>query len=86
MPGPFASADIVKEVSDHRHALRRVHDLRMELNCVDLLLRVCHRCDRTYGSMRSLRKSGRDLADVIRVAHPAGRLSRDIFEDRGLFR
>ena len=59
-----------------------MHNLRMELNSVKLLLIILHTCDRAVIGMSSRMEALRKLSYIVRVAHPCIYLRFDPFEEK----
>ncbi len=57
-----------------------MHDLRMELRCIDLPLWTFHRCHRADRRMSGHTKSFRRLCNIVRMTHPCHRGRFHIFE------
>ena len=79
-PGPLATADLVEEVLEDLRAVRRVHDLGMELDPVEAPGRRLEGGDRRGRRGRKRREAGRRLEDGVAVAHPAALLVREPVE------
>ncbi len=81
-PGGRRAGDVVEEVLEQILAVRRVHDLRMELDAVEPSLHVLERSDRRR------RRRARDHRplwwrdDGVAVAHPDNLLLRETREQR----
>ena len=75
-PVAGAAADIIYKVGKHLCAFFRVNDLRMELNCIEILLGTLHTCYRTGLCMSSDAETGRNLSNIYAVAHPADGFGR----------
>ena len=83
-PGGRRAGDVVEEVLQDLHPARRVHDLRVELDAVELPLRRLERGDRRR------RRAGDDPRALgrrdhgVAVRHPDRLLVRDVVEERAL--
>ena len=73
---------LIDKVGKHLHALLGVHDLRMELNRIQLPVRIFHGRHRADGRMRRDPEIQRGAFNIVRVAHPADRLIRHIRKKR----
>ena len=60
-----------------------MHNLRVELNTVDSALRVVHCSNRTYRAFCNDGETCRNFSDSVGVAHPAGSVFRNTFENLG---
>ena len=78
LPGTGAAAHVVDEIAQHLGAVFGMQHLRMELHCIKLALRILGSCYRAVGSVSSDFKAGRNLFNIVIVAHPADILGRDI--------
>ena len=58
-----------------------MHNLRVELDTVDSLLRILHSGDRAYRAFCNNRESCRKVGDSVGVAHPAGGGLRNALEN-----
>ena len=85
-PGGRRAGDLVEEVLQDLLAVRRVHDLRMELDAVELARAILERGDRRRGRGGGHVSADRRRGDRVAVAHPDGLLGRQIVEELGLVR
>ena len=69
-PGRHGPADFVEEVFEHLLPARCVPHLGVELNAVDALLSVLHRCHRRAFGRRHAQIAVGCLGDRVTVAHP----------------
>ena len=77
-PAPLASADVVEEVAQHRPAVLRMGDLRVELDGMKAPAVVGHRGTGGVRAGRRPLEAPRQFDDLVPVAHPDllhGRLS-----------
>ena len=82
---PVASAltNVVDEVCQHDLALLRMHDFRVELSCIELMIRILHCSDGADRcSCRDLEPS-RSRCDIVGVTHPADGLFIDACKEFG---
>ena len=85
-PGGRRAGDLVEEVLQDLLAVRRVHDLRMELDAVELARAILEGGDRRRGRGGGHVSADRRRGDRVAVAHPDGLLGRQIVEELGLVR
>ena len=81
-PGRRRAGDVVEEALEHPLTLRRVHDLRVELDAVEPVLGVLERRDRRRLRRGRDARAGRRCGDRVAVAHPDDLLGREIVEER----
>ena len=79
-PVPAAAADLVNEIGNDLHALRRVHDLRVELHAEELLLAILD--DRVVAVLggRDRREVARCTGELVSVRIPHLDLPRQTVE------
>ena len=77
-PFALAAADIVYKVPYHLRAERSVHNLGVELNGIEPVLRVFHCGDRANIGFADNLKAERHLPYIIGMAHPANGFRGDI--------
>jgi hypothetical protein len=85
-PGRRRIRDLVQEVLEDLLPVRRVGDLRVELDAVQAPLAVLERGDRGRGRGRGDGCTLRWRRDRVAVAHPHGLVGRQVVEELGLRR
>ena len=81
-PGRGRAGDVVEEVLQQVLAVRRVHDLGVELDAVELPLRILERCDRRRRGRPRHDSAFRRRDDRVAVAHPDDLLLGQPCEER----
>ena len=81
-PGRRRAGDLVEEVLQHLLAVRRVHDLGVELDAVELARGVLERRDGRVLGRGDDRGARRRRDDRVAVGHPGGLLGRQRREER----
>ena len=66
---------LVNEVTQHSSTLNGVHNLRMELNSIEIFSLIFHSCHRANRSRSRNIKTSRCFSNIISVTHPADSLS-----------
>ena len=84
-PGARTFADVIDEITQNLRAVFCVHDLGMELHSIKTLTQILHRSNWTDGGACRCMEACRELADIVRVAHPADVFVRNSFKQRGRF-
>ena len=87
-PVAVAADDLADEIAQQRRAMRRVHDLEMELRRVELARLVGDHRDRRIRRGRDRAEAGRQLGHPVAVAHPDRiflALLPDALEQLGVF-
>ena len=80
-PVALGAADLIEEVAQHKRAVFRVVDLRVELHTVKTARLVRDRGGRAHGGVRGERKARRDLGHIVAVAHPRDALCGQTLEE-----
>ena len=80
------AGDAVEEVLEHLLAVRRVHDLGVELDAVEAPRDVLERGDRRRAGTGDDTGAGRRRDDRVAVRHPDGLLDGQVAEQRALAR
>ena len=83
-PGRRRTGDLVEEVLQDLLAVRRVHDLGVELDGVEASRLVLEGGDRRRRRRRGDARAGRRRRDRVAVAHPHDLLGRQVVEERRL--
>ena len=78
--------DLVQEVLQHLLAVRRVHDLGVELHAVEAAPVILERRDRRARRLADDAGAGRGLDDRVAVGHPHRLLGRQVVEEPALGR
>ena len=69
-PGGLTAAEFEDEIAQQRRPLRRVHDLRMELDADNPIRLVRHRGVRRIAALRDRAEAGRERRHLVAMAHP----------------
>ena len=85
-PGRRRTRDLVEEVLQDLLAVRRVHDLGMELDAVELARAILERRDRRGRRGGGHLGAGGRRGHGVAVAHPHRLLGREVVEELGLVR
>ena len=80
LPITCASTDIIYEIGKHLSAFLSMHNLRMELYCIQLLLCIFHSCNRTHWCMGCNFEFLRCFFNIIGMTHPTDRAGGYIFK------
>ena len=84
-PRRRGARDLVEEVLQQVLAVRRVHDLRVELHPVELAPRLLERCDGCRGRLSDDTRTLGRCGDGVAVRHPHRLLARQVAEQLALF-
>ena len=80
-PGGRRAGDLVQEVLEDVLAVRRVHDLGVELDAVQAPARILERGDRRRRRGRRHRRAARRCGDGVPMAHPHDLLGGEVAEE-----